>query len=536
MREYQETPFSDEEAAARQEAAPQLDLHAMLAELREDLPSGAPPPPISRGDSWEHQRNAFAFARDKRGAMLAMGMGTGKSKVVVDLLQNDEAAERVLITCPKAVIPTWPSQFARWANYEWKICCLDKGTSKKKQEAAREALIWQRANRGRLAIVVNYESVWRPAIANILRAVQWDCIVADESHKIKAPGGKASFFLGRLAKQARRRLCLTGTPIPHSPIDIYPQYRFADRSVFDTTAAGFRARYAIPDPVYPSRIIKWINLDDLRRRFQSIAFQCATEDVLDLPEAIHSVKLFSLSPKAAKAYAQLHASLEAEFEEGKVTPTTALVRLLRMQQLTSGWIRLDDADELTPVDSGKLEVLVELAEDIEHSEPVVVFCRFRSDIETVKEAARKSGRAFGELSGSRSDMAGNILPERIHGETGYLFAVQIQSGGAGIDLTRSCYCVYFSVGYSFGDYSQSLARILRPGQERAVRYFHIMASRTIDVDLYRMLNRKDAAISELTGHRTASSLDHILTNVVRPPSPKEVIRRMETGVSMDFRE
>ena len=33
---------------------------------------------------WEHQQRAVDFARDKPGSMLAMEMGTGKSKVLID--------------------------------------------------------------------------------------------------------------------------------------------------------------------------------------------------------------------------------------------------------------------------------------------------------------------------------------------------------------------------------------------------------------------------------------------------------------------
>ena len=46
--------------------------------------------------SWQHQREALAFVKDKPGSMLAMEMGTGKTKVAIDLM-DFHGYRRVLI-------------------------------------------------------------------------------------------------------------------------------------------------------------------------------------------------------------------------------------------------------------------------------------------------------------------------------------------------------------------------------------------------------------------------------------------------------
>ena len=74
---------------------------------------------------WRHQRAAFSFARSKRGAMLAMGMGTGKSLVTVALLHDKRYS---LILCPKAVMSVWPREFERHAGYLADVVVLS-GTS-----------------------------------------------------------------------------------------------------------------------------------------------------------------------------------------------------------------------------------------------------------------------------------------------------------------------------------------------------------------------------------------------------------------------
>src|SRR5687768_13883701 len=75
------------------------------------------PIPLTRITPWFHQLQAYHFARNLVGCMLAMDMGTGKTKVTYDLIQNDPDIRRVLIGCPKAVIDdAWGEQFSEhWA-------------------------------------------------------------------------------------------------------------------------------------------------------------------------------------------------------------------------------------------------------------------------------------------------------------------------------------------------------------------------------------------------------------------------------------
>lgn len=80
--------------------------------------------------------------------------------------------------------------------------------------------------------------------------------------------------------------------------------------------------------------------------------------------------------------------------------------------------------------------------------------------------------------------------------------MQIQSGGAGVDFTRSRYCIYYSLGFSLGDYDQSLARIHRPGQQREVTYYHLIAKDTVDEQVYAALDaRRDVVTSIMEGRK-----------------------------------
>ena len=91
-----------------------------------------------------------------------------------------------------------------------------------------------------------------------------------------------------------------------------------------------------------------------------------------------------------------------------------------------------------------------------------------------------------------------------------MLAVQIQAGGIGVDLTRARYCAYFSLGFSLGDYEQSLARCHRSGQERSVTYFHFVAEGTVDEKVYEALSKKEDIVKSVT------------SRLARPSAPEPV--------------
>ena len=59
-----------------------------------------------------------------------------------------------------------------------------------------------------------------------------DLVIVDESHRIKGNNGNASRLLHRIGRNVEYRLILTGTVMPHSPLDVYAQWRFLDPYAF----------------------------------------------------------------------------------------------------------------------------------------------------------------------------------------------------------------------------------------------------------------------------------------------------------------
>jgi SNF2 family DNA or RNA helicase len=86
-----------------------------------------------------------------------------------------------------------------------------------------------------------------------------------------------------------------------------------------------------------------------------------------------------------------------------------------------------------------------------------------------------------------------------------VLGVQIQAGGVGVDLTRAAVGIFYSCGYSLGEYLQACARLHRPGQDRSVTLLHLIAEDTIDRQVYEALARREQVVETILAlHRRAA--------------------------------
>lgn len=495
------------------------EVRELAAEARRGL-AAAPfkrqeqPDPIPglKTKSWDHQGRGFWFARENRAVMLDMDMGTGKSLVVVGLAEHDQAM-KVLVVCPRNCLGVWQREFRDHSERTWEIQngkvpkknggWLRNATVARKVGQARNAIEKAKALGRPLEVVTNYEAFTQEAMAEFILETDWDMIVFDESHRLQDAGGRWSKFAARL--DAPRKVCCTGTPFGQTPLTIYGQYRFLDPAIFGTNYALFKQRYAttrqidVNDPKRPGGKRKVELIVGLRKdmeaefmaRYEQISYGCKSEDVQDLPEFVPEIRDVVLEPATRAIYDELDneyiAWVNGELEGEPVTAANALVKSTRLQQIVNGYAN-DDAGKLRAIGDEKAKALADLLVDIPTDEPIVVFCRFVPDLDKIQALAEKTGRRYGELSGRRKDALNDDAKMRDDID---IAAVQLQSGGVGIDLTRARIGIYYSLCDSLINYQQSKKRLDRPGQTRAGVLIHLLTDTPVERRIYRALRRNE---------------------------------------------
>lgn len=451
---------------------------------------------------WEHQKKALQYLYKRDAAALYTDMGTGKTKIMIDLIQNRKF-NRVLVVAPNKACEVWEQQIGihgidglivpyRLNQYSVNkvIDILSKVAKKGKFGTSRQILVF----------IINYEKIWRDGIDRIFlrKTFGLDCVICDESHRIKTPRSKCSMYLARLGKVVPHRYLVTGTPLAEAPTDVFAQYKFLDPSIFGTNFTQFRDQYENVDPVLTARIGHRIlnkddpykNLDQLHEKMFSCAFYANSS--VPLPEQTDIEWSFQMPEKTEKVYHQMLKEKVVELEGEYMESNNALTTVLRLQQITSGYAVTEDVDtgvkSSIVLDHKRQKEFFELLEQFPEGEPVVVFAAYRKDLKNIHSVCKKLGLTSSEVSGSE-----DTLKNWLQGET-QILAVQYSSGSESIDLTRAHYCIYYSQTRRLALYEQSRKRIHRPNQTHPVVYYHIIETlergTSIDEKMFDALQHK----------------------------------------------
>ena len=453
---------------------------------------------------WMHQVMALDYLMTGTYGALYTDMGTGKTKVGIDLIVNKGFNLTVIVGTKKSC-DVWESEFNKHCNLEQasiRVFNLSNYSTSKKTSFIEENLLKSSKKCFKTVLIINYDSIWRKPFSEMLMSLPIDCVICDESHRIKTPSSKCSIYLARLGKCVKYRYLMTGTPTTETPVDVYAQYKFLQPEIFGTSLNKFRSRYENLDVRATTycgyRVLDkkqpYKNLDELREKMFSCAFY--VKSTIKLPPQTFLVREFTPTKTLIDVYKEVKKEGVFVDEDGVMETNNALVKILRQQQILSGYLPMESEDftqEITKVlDNSRQEAFAEILEEINRNEPIVVFTKFRYDFERIKEACEKNERRYAELSG--------IVDEEAKWKNGDadVLAVQYKTGSESIDLTRARYCIYYSLSHSYGLYKQSIKRVHRPNQTRPVTYISLVAKipkiRTVDEDIVAALeNKQDVA-------------------------------------------
>lgn len=402
------------------------------------------------------------------------------------------AIKKVLIVAPTSVCSVWPKEFDEYADFKYNVAVLLG--EKQKRLATLRSLDAFPFKALRVA-VINYESTWREGLYEALQEWAPDMVIADESQRIKEPSAKQSKALHRLGDIAKYKLILSGTPIQNNAIDLFSQYRFLDPTVFGTNFYAFRSRYAIMGGFDRRQIVGYKDLDKLIQKEHSIAYRVTKDEALDLPEQTFLNRYIPLEGAAKNLYDRIKRDSFAELENGgQITAPTVLTKLLRLQQFTGGFIQADEGTRPELVFKGKIDALGDILDDyvIDAGKKLVIFCRFRPEIDLIGEALKKRRIKYAAIFGDiKIEDRGPIVADFQNNPETKVFLAQIDTAGLGITLTAADTCVYYSVNFNYAAYSQSLARIHRIGQRNACTYIHLVVEKSIDETVLKALARKE---------------------------------------------
>ncbi len=328
--------------------------------------------------------------------------------------------------------------------------------------------------------LVHYEML-RKLDGKICRR-SWTFTALDESQKIKDRNSIQSRVAGRIHK-SEYRVAFTGTPfddVLKKPHELWAQFRFCAPSVFGPRWGDFDHGYLVPTGYMgKQRRFRKTRLERCLRKIAPHTVRVTQAEALpELAPPIYHWVPVTLRGKQRRTYETLDAQEYIKLHDGEVTADLRIVKDNKLHQICGGFL-FDDEENTHYVGKAKLRKLQALLKKLDL--PVVIFCRYLSEIDAIEKML--SGNRVATVTGKTRDTRSKVNRMFQAGELDYLIA-QVRTGGVGVDLFRSCHAVFYSTTFSYIDFDQALKRVQRGGQEKQVHIWMLYVRDTIDKVTY----------------------------------------------------
>lgn len=436
---------------------------------------------------------------------LFLDMGTGKSLITINVLRNKfrkHGVFKVLVLCPIIVIRNWRNEFLMSMQLPEKHVAVIDGSTKKKR-------LKQLANKDNIVTILNYDALLTTDIEEFLTEWAPTAVICDESHKIKTRTSARFKAVRRISKHSSFRYILTGTPITNNLMDLFAQYLFLDKGrAFGDSFTAFRNRYFIDmnagwkasgkTGYFPDFQVIDSLLPEVTRKLEATSVRLKKEDCLDLPEYTMQIVDFDLSSEQQKHYNEVRDELITWLEKQEDNPLVAknaLTKILRLNEISSGYMKLEDGSVHKFKMNPRFSACMELVECLAPYK-TIIFAVYRQSYADLIAGLDKRGIKYVELHGGISSKQ-KLENVDLFNDLSLDYQVCLanpKSAGLGVNLKPARYKIYYNRTYSLDDYLQSRDRNNRAGSlefHDKITDYNLIAGKTIDAVIFdKVLHKK----------------------------------------------
>jgi SNF2 family DNA or RNA helicase len=388
----------------------------------------------------------------------------------------------------------WTDERDKWLDF-WNLpITVLHGPKKDKLLAALPPASYDRPD----IVTVTYEGLdWltRNFHENFNR-LDADVLIADESTYVKNTRTARFKNLKPLLPHFRRRIILTGTPIPRSYEDLFGQIYVVDRGgalgqyithyrqLYFNDVSPHGADYSVYELKPGAEKI-------INDRVRPLVLRGDKDDYLQLPKLLHNVIEVELPPDARAAYDVMEERYHLLLDSGaEITAPTAAALGNKLRQIANGFV-YDENGYAEPIHLEKIEALADLVASLQ-GKPALVAYEYIED-------ANRIARVLGDGNGLPRLRAS--MPEALERQyiadfnAGKLpvLLVHPQSSGHGLNLQESAgHVIWYGPTWNLELYDQLIQRVYRSGNPNERVTIHTIAARgTKDEQVAAVLALKD---------------------------------------------
>lgn len=394
---------------------------------------------------YKHQADIIKADPKKTG--LFLGTGSGKTRIALMLARGT-----VLVICPK--------------------------TQAEDQNWQREADSLSRSERKFSSLTVYSKETFKKYAPYLER---FDTVIVDEAHtclgvlpntrqrkgrRIPKASQIFEYLESYIQKTEPARLYLCTATIIRSPMTVWGAAKLLGKN-FDFMKFRDRFYVRLPMPfreVYAPRNDNKVK-DSLAKIVRDLGFVGRLEDFFDVPDQIWKTDTIELTAKQKARIAEL----PLEYPD-------PLVCVMKRHQVENGVLSGDEFNAPEYFENGKIDKILDYAIEFPR---IVIFAKYRAQIEQIAEALKKAGKNVMTLTGDTKERGAVIAKAAVAKECVFICQAQIS---AGWELKEYPVMIFASRTNSFVDYDQAKGRIQRADRIKKNLYIKLIAEHKRSVD------------------------------------------------------
>lgn len=457
------------------------------------------------------QRAGIAYAMSRQGTLIADEMGLGKTIQAIGVINADPKISQVLIVCPATLKLNWFNELSKWLTRRFTIGIAD-------------SKCWPTTS----IVIINFDILvkWPKRLATY-----WDLIIIDEAQRVKnrkakrtqalfgyQPSRKEDPSLAKAPLSARRKICLTGTPIENNPDEAWTLLNFLDPERWPKYWSFVSKYCGVDNNGFGVKVGSGKNLDQLQRTLrETIMIRRLKADVLkELPPKTRSIVLMD-----ASAYPEILLR-----ERGEVSELEELEIESELAKMDDDATFEEKAKALTHKRDSRMKVIATLrhdtalakvtklgladiiAEEARELGKLIVFAHHKDVLDVLEQAFKPH-----EVVRIDGDVEPNLrqgIVDRFQKDPGTIcFLGSIRACGEGITLTASSNVFFVEEDWTPGRMCQAEDRAHRIGQRDSVNVRHYVVNGSLDARMVQTIIRKleiiDKAMDRSTVYDVADS-------------------------------
>ena len=441
-------------------------------------------------DAFPFQTEAVDFASPLEYSAIFYEQGLGKTKIAIDLIRDwlkNKIVDTVIVVTKKGLVENWRQEFEGHSYLRPQILTSNKASNYSVLNSASRVLL------------CHFEAVMcEPRLKKYLQ-LRDVAVIVDESAKLKNPAAALTQKYFELSPLFKKRIIMTGTPVPNRPEDIWAQIYFLDQGKsLGTDYKTFKHDVNLSNSLCDNKEEQIVFEKELSAVFPKIRSFCIRETKqgsgLSLPSKEYQNIVCDWERKQFELYQKVREEERyAIVRDGKFNIENAeamLKRLLRLLQVASNPLLIDERYDQMPGKFGQLQDLLSLIRS--QHEKCIIWTSFVKNAEWLKRSLREYRAVL--IHGGVSIEERNRAIERFkHDDSvGVLVAVPA-AAKEGLTLTVANHVVFWDRSFSLDDYLQAQDRIHRISQTRTCNIYNLLMEGSIDDWVSLLLGAKEQA-------------------------------------------